>query len=217
MAWRTIAIDGAEPVFDNLVDQGLVERDEFSIFVSRDKAVSGEIVLGGTKDAYHTAPFQYVPLSSQTHWDIRLHDVILRTVDGREKSYCRHGCTGILDSGTSLLVGPSEAVVDILHHIDVDHSCMDRDYSNAPELVFRIETEGGELVDFAIKPEDYVLNIEKHGRRVCAPGFLPLNIFGRRNVFILGDVWSRSWYTLYDRANFRVAFAPTPQIGASSA
>eukprot|EP00163_Fabomonas_tropica_P030399 TRINITY_DN6835_c0_g1_i2.p1 TRINITY_DN6835_c0_g1~~TRINITY_DN6835_c0_g1_i2.p1 ORF type:complete len:270 (+),score=59.87 TRINITY_DN6835_c0_g1_i2:29-811(+) len=207
MAWKTIAIDGALPVFDNMYQQGLIEKNQFSLYYSRNRRVSGELILGGTNPEYHRGKFHFVRLTSTTHWDIRLQDVVLRHPSGREHSFCPNGCTGIMDSGTSLLVGPSVHVVKMLHSIQVDKSCQYTDYTSLPSLVFKIRTEDGDLVEFPITGDDYVLNIRKHGRRLCAPGFLPLDIFGRRNVWILGDVWLRTWYTLFDRDGHRVGFS----------
>jgi hypothetical protein len=207
LAWKAIAIDGATPVFDNLVAQGGIARNEFSIWVGKSHGAGGRIMFGGTDPALHRQPFQYVPLVSQTHWDIHLEDVVVRMPSGREKSYCPHGCVGIMDSGTSLLVGPSRSMVDLLAMVHVAHDCSVIDYDQMPTLEFRIRTEDGEIRTFALTGRDYLLKIVKHGRKVCAPGFLPLDIFGRRNVWIMGDVFIRTFYSVFDRENHRVGFA----------
>lgn len=210
LAWAKIAIDGATPVFDNLIGQGQVHFDRFSLHIGRTHAEGGRIVFGGAMDKYHTEPFRYVKLISETHWDIRLEDVRLRKQDGDEVSFCPNGCVGIMDSGTSLLVGPTHSVLQLLRETRLDKSCENRDYSSLPSVVFKVRLEDGAVSDFVIRPVDYVLQIQKHGRQVCAPGFLPLNIFGKTNVWILGDVFNRAFYELYDRENFRIGLARAP-------
>lgn len=218
MAWPKIAIDGATPVFDNLIRQGQVHKDEFSLFIGRTHKQGGRIIFGGAIARYHHGPFVFIKLISDTHWDIRLEDVVLRqpkALGGHERSFCsRHEarCVGIVDSGTSLVVGPRDDVLDILDVLHLDKSCTDTDYTNLPSLVFKIKDEEGQLREFAITPEDYVLHVKKHGKPVCAPGLLPLNLFGKTNIWILGDVFNRVFYELYDRRHHRVGFAPAARL-----
>jgi phytepsin len=110
LAFPRIAVDGVVPVFNNMVDQGVVDSSVFSFYINRHES-EGELVLGGMDPAHFTGPITYIPLTNQTYWEFALDSVSL---DGAHVACgAGAGCHAIADSGTSLLAGPKDAIAAI--------------------------------------------------------------------------------------------------------
>jgi len=112
MAFESISVDAATPVWYNLLSQGLVSQPIFSFWLNRDtnSTVGGELLLGGIDSSHYTGTISYIPLTSETYWEFALDDFIF---NGKSQGFCSQGCHAIADTGTSLLAGPSDFVTQI--------------------------------------------------------------------------------------------------------
>ena len=107
-----------------------------------------------------------------------------------------------MDSGTSLLVGDNALVKEINKLIGTVSS----DCSNINKLPTVTITLNGKK--YLLGPTDYVLEITSGGQSECINGFdgttFPSQL---ANTLILGDLFIRKFYTLFDFANKQVGFA----------
>ncbi|XP_029977985.1 cathepsin D isoform X2 [Sphaeramia orbicularis] len=108
MAYPRISVDGVTPVFDNIMNQKKVEQNVFSFYLNRnpDTEPGGELLLGGTDPKYYSGDFNYVNISRQAYWQIHMDGMAV----GGQLSLCKGGCEAIVDTGTSLITGPSAEV-----------------------------------------------------------------------------------------------------------
>ena len=133
MGFPQIAVDGVTPVFHTMIEQGVVEAPVFSFYLNRnpDAEMGGEMVLGGSDPNYYTGDFTYVPVQREGYWEIAMEDM---ASNGKERMFlnlrsfphlpdlgetigCNGGCTAIVDTGSSLLVGPTKQTNSINHMI----------------------------------------------------------------------------------------------------
>ncbi|KAG5282132.1 hypothetical protein AALO_G00052580 [Alosa alosa] len=196
LAFPSIASAGATPVFDNMMRQGLVSQDLFSVYLSGDSE-SGSVVLFGEIDSqFYTGSFTWVPLTSETYWQIELDSI---TINGNVA--CADGCQAIVDTGTSLIVGPSSDISNMNAWVgattdqygDALVSC--ENIENMPEVTFNINGHA-----FTLPASAYVFQRNSG----CTAGF---GNGGTQQLWILGDVFIRQFYTIFDRHNNMVAFA----------
>ncbi len=110
LAFDTISVERATPVWYNLVSQGLVTDQVFAFYLSTTSGSDGELVFGGVDADHYTGAFECVPLTNETYWEFKLDDV---QISGKSAGYCQDGCHAIADSGTSLLAGPVKVVAEI--------------------------------------------------------------------------------------------------------
>ena len=125
MGWSRISVDGVVPPFYNAFQQGLVPSNVFSFWLNRkatkasddaasdddSDSVGGELVLGGVDPAHFTGAHTWLPVTREGYWQVALDDV---TLDGAPvPGACPPDgapCAAIVDTGTSLLAGPSDVV-----------------------------------------------------------------------------------------------------------
>jgi len=67
--------------------------------------------------------------------------------------------------------------------------------------------------DFDLTPEMYILKVEQGGQSQCLSGFMGMDIPKRDNFFILGDIFMRPYYTVFDQGKERVGFAKANHPG----
>ena len=95
------------------MDQGLVAENVFSFWLNRDAAAGGdgeggEIVLGGVDPDHFVGKHTWLNVTREGYWQIAMDDVKL---GGVSVGQCgRKGCAAIVDTGTSLLAGPTKVV-----------------------------------------------------------------------------------------------------------
>lgn len=158
LAFPQISVDSVIPPFFNAVKQKLLDPI-FSFYLNRnvkDKD-GGELMFGGVNSKYFIGRFQEVPLVSETYWVVQARYI---TYENSNLTVCMDDCRLVIDSGTSLIIGPTQEVALFHQNIPsrrtvagvtiVDCSIID----SLPLLVFHFEKFKLELA-----PRDYVVKV----------------------------------------------------------
>ncbi|CAK7301266.1 NAPSA [Vulpes lagopus] len=116
---------------------------------------------------------------------------------------CAQGCAAILDTGTSLITGPTEEI-QALNAAIGGFSLLLGEYliqcSEIPTLPPISFLLGG--VWFNLTAQDYVIQIARGGVRLCLSGFQALDIPPPTGpLWILGDVFLGAHVAVFDRGN----------------
>lgn len=116
LGFQEISVKGATPVWYNMIKQGLVNDEIFSFWLNRDPqaTVGGELVFGGVDSQHFKGRHTYVPVTRKGYWQFEMGDFLIGSYS---TGFCEAGCAAILDSGTSLLAGPTHVVTEINHAI----------------------------------------------------------------------------------------------------
>ncbi|XP_032898107.1 cathepsin E-like [Amblyraja radiata] len=208
LAYPSIAAADATTVFDNMMAEDLVALPLFSVFLSRNPndESGSEIVFGGFDISHFTGELHWVPVTHQGYWQIRLDGVEV----GGALVLCEGGCKAIVDTGTSLLTGPTSSIAVIQDRIGAATSgdgtaAVDCNRLDAmPDITFII---GG--VKYVLPPEAYVLQeAAEWGQMFCTSGFQGMDIPPPAGpLWILGDVFIGHYYAVFDRGNNKVGLA----------
>mmetsp|Transcript_24136 Transcript_24136/g.58342 ORF Transcript_24136/g.58342 Transcript_24136/m.58342 type:complete len:365 (+) Transcript_24136:53-1147(+) len=197
MAWKSISVDGVTPVWYGLLDQS--DEKVFAFYLgSQAKGTKSEMLIGGTDSAHYTGDFTYTPLTSKTYWQFKVDSLEVGSVS--EKNI-----NAIADTGTSLMAGPTPVMTAINKAIGATKVPFTQEYTidcskidSLPTVTFQIEGK-----PFPLAPADYVIN--ESGQ--CLSGFMGLDALTSRELYILGDVFLRKYYTVFDADQARVGFA----------
>jgi len=211
MAFQSISVDNVIPPFYNIIAQGLVSAKLFSFYLNRDPngATGGELLLGGTNPNYYTGDITYVPLANQTYWEFKMDDIQVGT---KSTGYCPStGCHAIADTGTSLLAGPTDQVKALnlrLGAISIVNGEAVVDCKLIPIMPNVNIVLAGKA--FTLTPKDYVLQVTSQNETECISGFFGIDLPSEVGpLWILGDVFIGTFYTVFDFGNNQVGFAQT--------
>ncbi|CAG9324705.1 unnamed protein product [Blepharisma stoltei] len=198
MAWRAISVDDIEPVYQTMYDLGLLEDDSFAFYLTKGDNQDGSILtLGGYNEKCYQGDWNYVDLVEDDYWLIQIDKI---SVNGKEIDV--QNIRGIVDSGTSALVGDNS----VIKLINSEIPQINTDCSNIPDLPDVTVTIGG--IDYVLKPEDYVIEMSIAGKSICENGWIGAGFPEKfKNVVILGDLFIRTYYTHFDYGKSRLGFA----------
>lgn len=71
IAYDTISVNGVVPPFYNMINQGLIDEQVFSVYLGKDNDDS-EIVYGGIDDKHYQGKIEYFPVRRKGYWEIEL-------------------------------------------------------------------------------------------------------------------------------------------------
>ncbi|XP_040032590.2 pepsin A [Gasterosteus aculeatus] len=196
LAYPRLSASGATPVFDNMMREGLVNQDLFSVYLSSDSQQGSVVTFGGVDPNHYSGPISWIPLSNELYWQITVDSV---TVNGQVVA-CNGGCQAIVDTGTSLIVGPQSSISSINSRVGArsqngDYLVNCNGIAQMPDVTFHIHGQ-----EFTIPASAYVCQSQYYG---CRTGFGN----GGDNLWILGDVFIRQYYSIFNRAQNMVGLA----------
>jgi cathepsin D len=200
MAFQKISVLGLPTVFDLMYDQGLISDKSFSFYLTQSESMPGsKLVLGGVNSQYYTGAIDYHNLIAENYWMIKVDSASVGGIRITINPF-----NGIVDTGTSLIVGSAEVIDLILLRIGKVGQVDCAKIAELPVVSFTI---GGKKYD--LPPQMYVLKVtDQQGDQQCILGFQPIKFpssFG--TTIILGDVFIKYYYTHFDEGKNRVGFA----------
>jgi len=195
--------------FEAMIDQKLIDEPVFAFYLQQDASATGELVFGGIDKSHYTGTLVDVPLTSESYWEVSLDALSFGgspVISSAQKA--------IIDSGTSLLAGPTALVATLAQKVGAK-SVMGKEYvidcskkSSLPDLKV---TLGGK--EFALTASDYVLEVSGQ----CLFAFMGIDVPAPRGpLWIMGDVFMRKYYCVFDYGNKKMRIAPAAQKTASS-
>ncbi|KAB0337672.1 hypothetical protein FD754_025054, partial [Muntiacus muntjak] len=109
LAFPSISLTGARPIFDNLWSQGAFSEPVFAFYLSKSKPEGIVVMFGGVDHRYYKGELNWVPVSHKRHWQISMN----RTTMNGEVVACSRGCQAFVDTGSASIYGPKEMVTNI--------------------------------------------------------------------------------------------------------
>ncbi|KAG0211678.1 hypothetical protein BGX28_007572 [Mortierella sp. GBA30] len=217
LAFGTLStsIASTKTVFENMMAQNLVERGIFSFYLGKSNLQGGGEVIFGGLDMSRVEPghkITYTPVTRAKYWQINVSNVfvngksILVGNNGNNGNGKRSDIAGIMDTGTTLMVLPEKLAHDIHQRIR-GAKVMDPSYTvpcnlanQDPEGRVELEIEGER---FGVPFEDLVRE-ETEDPGTCYSGIQTSSA----DFIIIGDVFIKNNYVVFDQENKRVGLAP---------
>merc|ERR1712096_312694 len=186
------------PFYINAVNENVLAEPKFSVYVSKRMGRPGAVVLGGVNPKLFNGPIFYHKGYSPAYWMVALGAMKV----GNEVVETR-GARGIVDSGTSLLVGPPHIIERILPHVRADPDC--GNLHELKTLEINMRTTDGREVTYKLEPEDYVM--KRLGRCKTGIAIMKIQLKMAHPIVILGDTFLRKYYSVFNHRTGEVGFA----------
>jgi len=187
-------------IMSRLETLGNLKHPIFSVFLSDSDQEESEITFGEVKEEHMVGDMFWVPVSRPSgYWQVAMEDI---AINNEKKGICS-GCQVAVDTGTSMLAGPTTVIDELTRRLDVKSDCSN--YDSLPDLGFVVQ---GHVMN--LKPQEYV---DTSGA-TCSLSFMRLDVPPPNGpLFIFGDPFLRKFYSAYDRANKKVGFAVARHAG----
>lgn len=204
LAFPGLSAGGATTAMQGLLKEGALSQPLFGVYLgSQEGSDGGQIVFGGVDKDLYTGELTWIPVTQDLYWQISIDDFL---IGGTTSGWCSQGCQGIVDTGTSLLTMPSQYLSDFLEAIGAEEEY--GEYFVSCDSVSSLPTFNFVLngVEFPLSPSSYILQEDGY----CMVGLesTPLTSEDGQPFWILGDVFLRSYYAVFDMGNKKVGFAP---------
>ncbi|XP_026183006.1 nothepsin [Mastacembelus armatus] len=213
MGYPALTENLGNPVFDNMLVQKTLDEPVFSFYLSRrtgNGSLEGELLLGGIDEELYDGQINWLPVTAKAYWQIKIDSV---AVQG-ESVFCPRGCQAIVDTGTSLITGPTNDILFLQQLIGATPTNTGEFLINCarltslPQVTFVL---GGK--EYTLTAEHYVRKEMLEDKELCFSGFQAVDMASSQGpMWILGDVFLRQYYSVFDRGQDRVGFAPARHI-----
>jgi len=192
MGFNDLSMGKGFNIPDDLNDSGQLPQGQFSFYLTDDG--SSEITFGGYKPESLASDIVWAPVTIQSYWQVKVEDI---TFNNQPTGLCDGACQVAVDTGTSMLAGPSDLVDKLSSKIGASSDCSN--FATLPKLGFKL---GNKVLN--LDPEDYM--DKGHGN--CDFSLMALDVPPPKGpLFIFGDPFLRRFVTIYDKNGPKVGFA----------
>ena len=193
---------------DEMISRKLLPEDIFSVFLSSvDNSSDSFFAFGEVDAAYFEPPLITVPFSPMQpelgYWATAVAYIAV----GGVPQPGTDAVIGVVDTGTSLIAGPPAVVNPIIAQVNASADCSN--LGSLPNITIAMNVSGGALAEFVLTPADYTVRTPNAGGPdSCACGLFAFDAGeGLLPLWILGDPFIRTFYSVFDRANNQMQFA----------
>merc|ERR1719171_3126768 len=203
LGFKDLSMGKGFNIVDNMNAASQLPNGQFSVFL--DDEDGSEITFGGYKQEHLASDILWADVKVPSWWQVAIDDV---TINNQPKNLCGDGCQVAVDTGTSMLAGPSDLIDKISNLVGAKDDCSN--FDSLPKLGFQI----GDTV-LNLTPEDYM----DKGSEGCSVSLMDLDVPPPKGpVFVFGDPFLRRFVTVYDRKEPpRVGFAVAAHDGSDQA
>lgn len=179
-------------ILDDLNANSQLPMGTFAVYLTDD--TSSEITFGGYRADKVASDIVWAKVVHESYWQVGVDDITFNNV---QTKLCKGGCQVAVDTGTSMLAGPSDLVDKLTDKLDAKDDCSN--FNDLPTIGFKVKNKILNLF-----PEDYM---DKSSGE-CTFSIMSLDVPPPKGpLFIFGDPFLRRFVTIYDRSGPRVGFA----------
>jgi len=181
----------------------------FAVYLGRQIEDDAEITFGDIRQSRMASPLTWVDVSVEGYWQFQFTDFL---IDGKPTGLCKkygeRQCQGVLDTGSSLMMGPKADLDQLLRmlHFGNDTNLNCTQDIKFPKLGFVIGNK-----TFEMGPDDYMDRSHDatlpNGTDNCWAHLMPIGDMGRGPIVVMGMPFLRTFYTAYDVKNKKIGIA----------
>merc|ERR1719389_1231848 len=142
LGFKDLSMGKGFNIIDELVGKGALPAGQISFYLT--DGGDSEVTFGGYKSEYLASDILWAPVEVQSWWQVSIDDI---TFNNAPKGLCSGGCEVAVDTGTSMLAGPSDLVDKLSNMVAAKEDCSN--YNALPTIGFQI---GDKILN--LKPDD---------------------------------------------------------------
>lgn len=140
------------PIFDTIIQKHLLKHNWFSFYITElEEKGKSQVILGEPSREFYEGKITWHPVSEESYWQVEMKDLLL---NGHNTNMCNGSCKLVIDTGTSIITGPSDDLDNLLNMLPLN-SC--NDIKDMPILGFAV----GDMV-YEMEPSEYVIFSRRH-------------------------------------------------------
>lgn len=192
LGFRDLSMGEHFNIVDELNANSQLPGGTFAVFLTDDS--NSEITFGGYRPEQVASDIVWAKVVRESYWQVGVDDI---TFNNAETGLCDGGCQVAVDTGTSMLAGPSDLVDKLSNKLAAKDDCSN--FDQLPTIGFKVDNKVLNL-----SPEDYM----DKSAGDCSFSIMSLDVPPPKGpLFIFGDPFLRRFVTIYDRSGPRVGFA----------
>lgn len=205
MAFSNISVIGQKTFFENLISQNALTNNTFAFRLARNATDSGQgaqLTLGGYDSTKFSGPISWAPVVSETYWEVELVNV------NYGNQTIRSAAAAAIDTGTTLIVASTADAAALYQAIPGSgQSTQGTEYYTFPcQSPPLVSLQFGDVA-YLINPIDFSLGPDQPGSDQCVGAIIGQDVLPGSDLWIVGDTFLKSWYSIYDYDQKRVGFA----------
>jgi len=210
LAFQSLAVDHLVPPVVGMINAHMLDSGVVTFWMKAthtEGTVGAQMTVGGMDPVHCSAQCDYVTLSSATYFQLAIQGIAVASSTVGQADHVifsdAAGKQAISDTGTSLLIGPTNEMNAINKKLggkyDEDNQIWIIGCSASPaNVVVTINNK-----QYPITAKNYIVPT---GDGRCMLGFYGADFGAEGLQYILGDVWIREYCNVYDLQNKRVGF-----------
>lgn len=209
LAWPSLS--DTDSVVPALFASGQIPSNLFTIYLSPDKG-DGELSLGGVDTSKFTGDIAYMTLTKQSWWTVKLNGLV---VGSFAQIVEKAAYSVIIDSGSTLIIGPSTEIIDMVAAIQESGVGVKTDSLNnyfvlcsasasVPSINITMSGSDNQQYYFVIPGQALVMAGSSGYCQLALQGMSSSSGF---SDWVLGDPFMRSFYSVFDYGSSRVGLA----------
>lgn len=230
LAFQTIASTGAVPFWQALINNNQFSSPEMSVFLTRflddaqatDEEPGGILTFGGTNSTLFTGDIDFQDFPSGSTASYWLQSISAITVNGNTVTPSSSEALAAIDTGTTLIAGPSDAVANIWAQVEGSQALSGQ---MAGFFSYPCNTNVSVAFSFggqswSINPDD--MNLGTVSKSQCLGGIFDIsqgtNIGSDSSVpsWIVGDTFLKNVYAVFRQNPASVGFAQLSSVAGGS-
>jgi hypothetical protein len=171
LAFKSLSFGGIEPFFERVIQQRLLEHNEFAFYLNVDSQKPSALLWGGIDQSLYEGPLHMFPVVQAHYWALELVDLRLGKESLLANSDGARVRRVIVDSGTTYFTAPSELYDRIMDSVP-EAPCSE--VESYKPLTYVLRGSDGKTYDLEVTQETYMVGAR--GGDECRPSFMRLDM-----------------------------------------
>jgi hypothetical protein len=199
LAFKSLAFGGITPFFERVIDQKVLDNNEFAFYLNADTSQPSALLWGGVDKDLFEGPIVMFPVTQPHYWSM---DLVEFRIGDKIFGGTRHPGSNlkkvIVDSGTTYFTAPRAIINGVLEHMQ-ENPC--KEVEKYEPMVYVLRGIEGDTFELVVTQETYMVGVAGN-ENVCRPAFMPLDVNPKYGpALILGEVFMRHFFTVFSRGS----------------